>query len=228
MDLMNLSHTNKFHSVKLDGYWHRFDDSDILCSSAKRSHTLILGNVVISDLVLILQDDHTIQNLKTLEYFEDDVNRESFISNEGEGRLVMETLAESEILASLGFRTIMPPNMNLVHGNAEKEQSIWTDRGDDPEAKWVKNTTVRELYWSGTNNKRWDWEWPPSAVVGTLLDGFANLKRLTLKHCGLHKLDSLILFLAVEDCCWDMTKYEFLRSKRNYSSTRFSTRAIGI
>ncbi|CAJ1962237.1 unnamed protein product [Cylindrotheca closterium] len=28
--------------------------------------------------------------------------------------------------------------------------------------------------------------------------------------------------------CWDMTKYEFLRSKRNYSSTRFSTRAIGI
>ncbi|CAJ1945388.1 unnamed protein product [Cylindrotheca closterium] len=28
--------------------------------------------------------------------------------------------------------------------------------------------------------------------------------------------------------CWDMTKYEFLRSKRNYSSTRFSTRAIGL
>ncbi|CAJ1933491.1 unnamed protein product [Cylindrotheca closterium] len=30
------------------------------------------------------------------------------------------------------------------------------------------------------------------------------------------------------DECWDMTKYEFLRSKRNYSSTRFLTRAIGI
>ncbi|CAJ1966098.1 unnamed protein product [Cylindrotheca closterium] len=260
MDLMNLSHTNKFHSVELDGYWHRFDDSDILRSSARRSHTLILGNAVISDLVLILQDDQTIQNLKTLEYFENDVNRESFISYEGEGRRVVETLAselkqlaqlqklafhnipisiqtlysalndndygsglkcdvkklclhrceiammqktnvESEILASsFGLRIILPPNMNLVPGNAEKEQSIWTDSRDDPEAKWVKNTTVTELHWSGTNDKRWDWEWPPFAVVGALLDGFANLKRLTLERCGLHKLDGLIPYLSAEDC----------------------------
>ncbi|CAJ1930019.1 unnamed protein product [Cylindrotheca closterium] len=28
--------------------------------------------------------------------------------------------------------------------------------------------------------------------------------------------------------CWDMTKYEFLCSKRNYSSTKFSTRTIGL
>ncbi|CAJ1935943.1 unnamed protein product [Cylindrotheca closterium] len=60
-----------------------------------------------------------------------------------------------------------------------------------------------------------------------LFDTSNHIRKPYNTEIGIHANHLKTLFMY-HKMCWDMTKYEFLRSKRNYSSTRFSTRAIGI